>query len=76
MNSKYEGSCVDPLLHAPIYRNFYMYYVRSKKKKFKHLDVKRLVRVCALTDLSRDPCTAAETIARTIACKLRMTMRI
>ena len=43
-------------LHAPIYRNFYLCV---GKKKFKHFDVERPVKVCALTVHRR------ETIART-----------
>ena len=41
-------------LHAPIYRNFYLWHA-EKKKEFKHFDVERPVKVCALTGLSRAP---------------------
>ena len=41
-------------LHAPIYRN-YVYLCIQKKIMFKHFDVERPVKVCALTGLSRAP---------------------
>ena len=49
-NDVYEGSCV--LLHAPIYRHFYLCVGEKKNSN---------------TSMSSVPCTAAETIGRTIS---------
>ena len=56
--------------HAPIYR---ISICALEKKKFKHFDVERPMKVCALTSLSRAP-AAAETIARTKLAELRFHM--
>ena len=47
--------------HAPIYSLEISICTLEEKKKFKHFNVERPVKVCALTSNGSVPCTAAET---------------